>query len=239
MEVICCKDYEEAAKTASEILEDKIKNSPKCILGLATGSSPVGIYKNLIEAYKKGSISFKGVKTYNLDEYVGIDRNDEQSYYTFMHKNLFDYVDIKEKNVHLPYAKDVMDTQACIDYTKELSSVDIDIQLLGIGANGHIGFNEPGTSFEQETFILKLTDKTRIDNQRFFNSLDEVPTHAITMGIKNIMQAKKIVLIATGEAKKEAVSKLLSKEVSTSFPASVLHSHSDVVVIVDKAAMGL
>ena len=239
MKVVKCKDYDECSKVASQIFVDAIKENPEVILGLATGSSPIGIYKNLINEYENGNISFKDVKTYNLDEYVGISRENDQSYYYFMHDNLFNHVDIAEDNVHVPYAKEGAYEESCKGYTDELEKVCVDIQLLGIGANGHIGFNEPGTSFDQETIIDELTKKTREDNKRFFKSIDEVPTHAITMGIADIMRAKKIVLIACGENKAEAVKKLLSKEVTTDFPASALHNHSDVVVVIDEAASKL
>lgn len=236
MKLIVCKNYDECSKVAAEIFSDAIKNNPNIILGLATGSSPIGTYKNLIKDYEEGKISFKNVKTYNLDEYVGISRDNEQSYYYFMNDNLFNHVDINKDNVHVPYAHEGAYLESAKAYTDELKKVSVDIQLLGIGANGHIGFNEPGTAFEQETFIVTLTEKTREDNKRFFNSIDEVPTHAITMGIADIMRAKKVVLIACGKNKKEAVSRLLSKEITTDFPASALHNHNDVVVIVDEEA---
>ena len=159
-----------------------------------------------------------------------------ETYYNFMHTNLFNHVDINEDNVHVPYADKENMEESCKKYSEMLNNTTVDIQLLGIGANGHIGFNEPGTSFDQETFIVELTQKTREDNKRFFNSIDEVPTHAITMGIKNIMNAKKVVLVATGKNKQEAVKMLLSKEITTSFPASALHMHKDVVVIIDEEA---
>lgn len=236
MELIVCKNYDECSKVAAGIFSEAISKNPNIILGLATGSSPIGTYKNLIKDYEDGKISFKNVKTYNLDEYVGISRDNEQSYYYFMNDNLFNHVDINKENVHVPYAKEGAYNESAKAYTEELKKVSVDIQLLGIGANGHIGFNEPGTSFDQETFIVTLTEKTREDNKRFFNSIDEVPTHAITMGIADIMRAKKIVLIACGANKKEAVKKLLSKEITTDFPASALHNHNDVVVIVDEEA---
>ena len=190
----------------------------------------------LIKAYNDGQISFKDVQTYNLDEYCGIDINHPQSYYYFMHDNLFNHVDIKEENVHIPSARGENIAKQCEDYNNALHSVEIDIQLLGIGSNGHIAFNEPGTSFEQETFIVELTDKTRQDNKRFFNSIDEVPTHAMTMGIKNIMQAKSIVMLISGASKKETVEKLLKGPITESFPASILHNHQDVTVIIDEEA---
>ena len=236
MELIVCKNYDECSKVAANIFSEAIQNNPNIILGLATGSSPIGTYKNLIKDYEEGKISFKNVKTYNLDEYVGISRDNEQSYYYFMNDNLFNHVDINKDNVHVPYAKEGAYNESAKAYTEELKKVSVDIQLLGIGANGHIGFNEPGTSFDQETFIVTLTEKTREDNKRFINSIDEVPTHAITMGIADIMRAKKIVLIACGKNKKDAVKALLSKEITTDFPASALHNHNDVVVIVDEEA---
>ncbi len=239
MQVIKCKDYEEASKVASEIFIEAIKQNPSITLGLATGSTPIGTYKNLIKAYNEGKISFKDVKTYNLDEYVGLPLEHPETYYNFMHTNLFDHVDILEENVHVPFADKNNMEESCKKYSEMLNNTTVNIQLLGIGANGHIGFNEPGTSFDQETFIIELTQKTREDNKRFFNSIDEVPTHAITMGIKNIMNAEKVVLVATGENKKEAVKKLLSKEITTSFPASVLHNHKDVIIIIDEAAAKL
>ena len=239
MKVIRCKDYDECSKVAADVFVEAIKANPEIILGLATGSSPIGIYKNLINEYKAGNISFKDVRTYNLDEYVGISRENDQSYYYFMHDNLFNHVDIVEENVHVPYAYEGAYQESCKAYTEELKKVSVDIQLLGIGANGHIGFNEPGTSFDQETFIVELTEKTREDNKRFFASIDDVPTHAITMGIADIMRAKKIVLIACGENKAEAVKMLLSEQVTTDFPASALHNHNDVVVVIDEAASKL
>jgi glucosamine-6-phosphate deaminase len=239
MKVIRCKDYDECSKVAADVFVEAIKANPEIILGLATGSSPIGIYKNLIKNYEEGNISFKNVRTYNLDEYVGISRENDQSYYYFMHDNLFNHVDIVEENVHVPYAYEGAYAESCKAYTEELKKVSVDIQLLGIGANGHIGFNEPGTSFDQETFIVELTEKTREDNKRFFASIDDVPTHAITMGIADIMRAKKIVLIACGENKAEAVKMLLSEQVTTDFPASALHNHNDVIIVVDDAACKL
>ena len=239
MKVIRCKNYEEASKVAGEIISASIKTKPDIVLGLATGSSPIGTYKNLIHDYEKHNISFKDVKTYNLDEYVGLDRENPQSYYYFMNENLFNHIDINKENVHIPYAVPNALEESCKKYSDALEKAEVDIQLLGIGANGHIGFNEPKTPFDQKTFIVNLTEKTRQDNMRFFNSIDEVPTKAITMGIAEIMKAKKIILIATGKGKAEAVKRLLSKEITTDFPASALHNHPDVVVITDEEALSL
>lgn len=239
MKFIKVKNYEELSKVAADIIADLLKEKPNATLGLATGSSPIGLYQNLIKKYENGEISFKDVKSYNLDEYCELPKSHPESYYSFMHRNLFSHVDIKEENVHIPNSEGSDLEKLCNEYNELLHAASIDLQLLGIGANGHIGFNEPGTSFEQETFIVKLTEKTRLDNQRFFNSLDEVPTHAMTMGIKNIMQAKKLLLVASGKNKQDAVKKLMSGEITEDFPASILNKHDDVVVIVDEEAAGL
>ncbi|HRF70259.1 MAG: glucosamine-6-phosphate deaminase [Anaeroplasmataceae bacterium] len=239
MKIIRCKNYEEASKVAGNLISEAIQAKPDIVLGLATGSSPIGTYQKLIQDYEDKKITFEQVKTYNLDEYVGIGRDCPQSYYYFMNDNLFNHVDIKKENIHIPYANPEQLEESCKHYSEELDKTVVDIQLLGIGANGHIGFNEPKTSFEQKTFIVNLTEKTREDNKRFFNSIDEVPTKAITMGIAEIMKAKKIILIATGKNKAEAVKRLLSKEVTTDFPASALHLHDDVVVVTDDEALSL
>lgn len=236
MKIIVVKDYQAMSDLGAEIIANTIKTNPNCTLGLATGSSPIGTYKNLVKAYQDNEISFKDVKTYNLDEYCGISRSHPQSYYYFMHENLFNHVDINEENVHIPMISNTSLEQDCKAYNDMLNSASIDLQLLGIGGNGHIGFNEPGTPFNQETFIVKLTDKTREDNKRFFNSLDEVPTHAITMGISNIMKAKKILMLISGTNKADTVVKLLSGDVTPEFPASILNEHPDVTVIIDQDA---
>jgi len=239
MKIVEVNDYQELSKVAAKVVIDLIKAKPNCTLGLATGSSPIGLYQNLIAAYNKKEISFKDIKTYNLDEYCNLDINHSQSYYTFMHENLFNHVDIKEENIHIPVGSGSDLNKLCDEYNELLHKASIDLQVLGIGGNGHIGFNEPGTSFDQETFIVKLTEKTREDNKRFFNSIDEVPTSAITMGIKNIMQAKTILLVASGKSKAEAVKALIKGGVTETFPASVLKNHKDVIVIVDKEAASL
>lgn len=236
MKVIVVKDYEAMSELGAEIIANTIKANPSCVLGLATGGSPVGTYQKLVKAYENGEISFKNVKSYNLDEYCGIDRTHPQSYYYFMHDNLFNHVDMNEENVHIPHISNESLEQDCKSYNDMLNKAEIDLQLLGIGGNGHIGFNEPGTSFKQETFIVELTEKTRQDNKRFFNSINEVPTHAITMGIANIMKAKRILMLISGANKADTVVRLLSGEVDEDFPASILHKHPDVTVIIDQDA---
>ncbi|MCK9470448.1 MAG: glucosamine-6-phosphate deaminase [Bacilli bacterium] len=236
MKVIKVKNYEELSQKASEIIAGLMKEKNGAVLGLATGSTPIGTYKNLIKMYQNKEISFKNIKSYNLDEYCELPREHSESYYTFMHKNLFDHVDMQEENINMPSSVGADLEVLAKEYNDKLNSTSIDLQLLGIGGNGHIGFNEPGTSFDQETFIVELAEKTRQDNARFFNSIDEVPRHAITMGIKNIMNAKQILLLASGASKQEAVKKLVEGEITENFPASILKKHRDVIVIIDEEA---
>ena len=234
MEVIVLKDYEEVSQKAFEVMKEVVAKKADAVLGLATGSSPIGLYERMIRDHKENGTSYAACQSFNLDEYVGLPRDHKESYYTFMHEHLFHGIDIKEENVHLPYGDKKEDCEA---YEKAMEHVQVDIQVLGIGANGHIGFNEPGTSFDQETHIVTLQEKTRQDNARFFdNDITQVPTHAITMGIATIMKAKKILLVATGENKADAVAAMVNGKVDIACPASVLQNHSNVVVIVDQAA---
>ena len=234
MEFIIAESTEDMSRRAADRIASFVEADPSCVLGLATGTTPIGLYACLVDDCAQDKISFADVTTFNLDEYVGIPRDHEQSYWTFMHENLFSGIDVKEENVHVPYG----DTKAdCEAYEKAMEDVSVDIQVLGIGANGHIGFNEPGTPFDEETHIVTLTEKTRQDNARFFEGdINKVPTHAITMGIATIMKAKKILMVATGENKADAIKAMVEGEISTDCPASVLQNHKDVVVIVDEAA---
>ena len=234
MEVFVLKDYEEVSKKAFEVMKSVVSAKPDAVLGLATGSTPLGLYRNMIQDHQENQTSYAQCQSFNLDEYVGLPRDHKESYYTFMHTNLFSGIDIKEENVHLPYGDSKADCEA---YEKAMENVHVDIQVLGIGGNGHIGFNEPGTAFDEETHIVTLTEKTRQDNARFFDGdINQVPTHAITMGIATIMKAGKILLIATGANKADAVAALINKAPSTDCPASVLQNHKDVVVVLDEAA---
>lgn len=234
MKVIVLKDYEEVSQKAFEVMKEIVSAKANAVLGLATGSSPIGLYERMISDHKDNGTSYAACQSFNLDEYVGLPRDHKESYYTFMHENLFKGIDIKEENVHVPYG----DTKAdCEAYEKAMENVTVDVQVLGIGANGHIGFNEPGTPFSEETHIVTLTQKTREDNARFFeDDINQVPTHAITMGIATIMKAKKILLVATGANKADAVKAMIDETPSENCPASVLQKHNDVVVIVDEAA---
>lgn len=234
MKVIKVKNYEEVSKEAFNVMKEVVTAKKDAVLGLATGSSPIGLYENMIKDHKENGTSYAACQSFNLDEYVGIDRNHEQSYWTFMHENLFHGIDLPEDKIHVPYGNTKED---CAAYEKAMENVSVDIQVLGIGGNGHIGFNEPGTPFTEETHIVELTEKTRQDNARFFeDDINNVPTHAITMGIATIMKAKKILLVASGANKADAVAAMVNGPVDEACPASVLQNHADVVVIVDEAA---
>ena len=227
MKVIKVKNYDEVSAEAFKVMKEVVANKPEAVLGLATGSSPIGLYENMIKDHKENGTSYAKCQSFNLDEYVGIDRNHSQSYWTFMHENLFHGIDLPEDKIHVP----------CEGYEKAMENVSVDIQVLGIGGNGHIGFNEPGTPFTEETHIVDLTEKTRSDNARFFeNDINKVPTQAITMGIATIMKAKKILLVASGANKADAVAAMVNGPVDPACPASVLQNHPDVVVIVDEEA---
>lgn len=235
MKIIVTKDYEEMSAKAYEIMKS-VATKGNVILGLATGSSPIGLYKNMIADCKAGNVSYKDIKTVNLDEYVGLDDKSDQSYVYFMNHNLFNYIDIDKKNTFLPngMADDMYAESE--RYTNLLKGMQQDIQVLGLGSNGHIGFNEPGTSFDSTTHVVELKESTRRDNARFFQSLDEVPTHAITMGIANIMNAKKVLMIANGENKADAVKALVEGEMNENCPASALQKHADFVLVLDEKA---
>ncbi len=240
MKVIVCKNYEEMSKKGYEVIKEVMESTQgKAILGLATGSTPIGLYQNMVADFKAGNVSYKNAQSVNLDEYVGLEKTHDQSYYYFMHDNLFNHIDIDEANVNLPNGNTDDMQKACDDYTALLATKQQDVQVLGIGSNGHIGFNEPGTAFDSTTHIVTLHEGTRKDNARFFASLDEVPTHAITMGIANIMNAKKILVLASGKGKANAVHAMVQGKVDPSCPASVLQNHPDVVVVVDEDAASL
>ena len=214
-----------------------LKRKPSAILGGATGSTPLGLYAELVRLNKAGEISFKDASSFNLDEYVGLDGTHDQSYRYFMDHNLFDHIDIDKSRTRVPSGIDVSDPAA---YDKEIEAAGgIDLQLLGIGNNGHIGFNEPGTPFGSLTHIVELTESTREANKRFFASLDEVPTHAVTMGVKTVMQARSIILMAIGPAKAPIMKEMLQGPVTENVPASVLQLHPDVTVYMDYEAAKL
>lgn len=237
MEIRIFENKEELSKVAAQYFIDVINKNDKPVLGLATGSSPLGMYNELIEAYNNQEVDFKNVVTFNLDEYVGINKDHSQSYFKFMRDNLFNHVNIDLEKTHIPCGVNNPE-EVCKEYNELLSQNTIDIQILGIGSNGHIAFNEPGTPFTSTTHCVDLQEKTISDNARFFDGdMNLVPKQAITMGLSNIISAKQIILIATGENKAEAIKKLLIGEINEDMPASILQNHNNVVILVDRAAM--
>lgn len=238
MRIYEAKDYQEMSRKAANILAAQVILKPDCVLGLATGSSPIGTYDQLVEGYEKGDLDFSEVRTVNLDEYIGLNQENDQSYYYFMHSHLFDRINIDPANTNVPngMAEDV--DAECERYEELIRSLGgVDIQLLGIGRNGHIGFNEPAAAFDKMTHCVDLTESTIEANKRFFASADDVPRQAVSMGSGTIMKAKKILLIACGEDKADAVAKSFFGPVTPEVPASILQLHSDVVVIADTAAL--
>ena len=240
MLLIEAKDYNDMSRKAANIISAQVIMKPHAVLGLATGSTPVGAYKQLVEWYNKGDLDFSQITSVNLDEYKGLSGDNDQSYRYFMNTNLFDHVNIDKNKTYVPNGLEEDSDKACADYNEIIRSVGgIDIQLLGIGGNGHIGFNEPGEAFEKETHCVDLTESTIKANARFFESMDEVPKQAYAMGIKNIMAAKKILLVATGSAKADALYKSLYGPITPNVPASILQLHQDVTVVADEDALSL
>jgi len=238
MKIYKAKDYKDMSRKAANIISAQIIMKPNCVLGLATGSTPIGTYDQLVEWYKKGDLDFSNVTSVNLDEYKGLTRDNDQSYYYFMNEHLFSKVNIDKNRTFLPDGTEMDSQKACEDYNKIIHSVGgIDLQLLGLGHNGHIGFNEPADIFVKETHCVQLTQKTIEANKRFFASIDDVPKEAYTMGIRTIMQAKKILVVVSGEDKAEIVNKAFRGEVTPEVPASILQMHNDVVLVADEAAL--
>ncbi|MCD7035354.1 glucosamine-6-phosphate deaminase [Metabacillus sp. GX 13764] len=238
MKLIEAKDYKEMSKIAADIMIKKVADNPAITLGLATGGTPLGIYSSLIDDHKENGTSYNGVTSFNLDEYAGLSGKDPNSYRSYMNENFFHHIDIQKENTFVPCG-DAEDLQkACADYEALIKAhKGIDLQILGIGENGHIGFNEPGTSFDSETHVVQLTDSTRQANARYFSSLEAVPQAAVTMGIASIMKSKEILLLVSGKQKSEALKQLLNSSPDESFPASVLNKHPYVTILADKAAI--
>ena len=237
MEIIVSKNYDELSKKAANFIIDLIKDKPDSVLGLATGGTPEGMYAELVKAYEAGKISFKDVRTYNLDEYIGLDGNHEQSYRHFMNKQLFDHVDIDKNNTYVPNGK-AEDLEAeCENYEKILKDLSYaDIQILGIGTNGHIGFNEPAEELILPTHVEPLVEATIEANSRYFDSKDEVPKEAISMGIGSILKAKHIILLASGPSKNEIMKYFNNDKISINIPASLIKLHPNVTIIMDEEA---
>lgn len=235
MKTIICKNYDEISKVASKLICDEINKKPDITLGLATGSTPLGTYKEIINLYNEGKVDFNKVKTFNLDEYYNLPKSNEQSYDYFMKENFFNHINIDLNNTNIPngLANDI-ETE-CKEYDLSiLNNGGIDLQILGIGANAHIAFNEPSDTFKIGTSLVDLTQSTIQANSRFFEKIEDVPTQAISMGIGSIFKAKKIILIASGKSKAEAIYKTLNEDINPQVPSSILQLHNDVTLILDE-----
>lgn len=233
MELILCKNYDEMSKRAAELIAEQINKKPNSVLGLATGATPIGTYSRLIEMYKNNEVDFKNITTFNLDEYYPISRDNPQSYYSFMRENLFNHININPDNTHIPNGEASNPTEECTNYENMVETRGIDLQILGIGRNGHIGFNEPSDALNSGTHLTSLTQDTIEANAHFFEDKSKVPTHALTMGMATIFKAKKIILLANGRSKLNAVKAMFSDEITTDTPATMLKMHPDVTVICD------
>ena len=240
MLIIKAKNYEDLSAKAANIMAAQITMKPNAVLGLATGSTPEGLYAKLIEKYNAGELDFSEIKTVNLDEYKGLTRDHDQSYYYFMNDKLFNHINIDMNNTHLPNGKAAdLDAEAA-RYEKEVAALGYaDLQVLGVGHNGHIGFNEPDSFLVQDTHVTDLTEDTIDANSRFFEGANEVPKQALTMGIGTIMHAKKIILLASGANKRDAIATLFNGKVDPMSPVTVLNLHHDVTLLCDDAAWPL
>ncbi|MTT33289.1 glucosamine-6-phosphate deaminase [Terrilactibacillus sp. BCM23-1] len=241
MKLIQVKDKDEMSRLGAKHIIHRVNNQPKLVLGLATGGTPLGTYHYLVDEYNKKRISYQDVTTVNLDEYVGLTQKHPNSYHTYMEENLFKFIDIPLNKTHIPDGSaDNLDKE-CQEYDTLIESLGgIDLQLLGIGENGHIGFNEPGTSFDQRTHVIELTESTRVANARYFSKIEDVPKFAITMGILTICESKEIVLLVSGENKAEALDQLLrQKKEDEAFPASALIHHPNLTIYADESALSL
>ncbi|TFJ94321.1 glucosamine-6-phosphate deaminase [Lentibacillus salicampi] len=238
MEMISVKNYDELSKKACELLVNQVKNSDSSVLGLATGSTPEGLYQQLINEYRNGHVSFGHVTTFNLDEYAGVAADDPNSYRYYMNEKFFNHIDLPDEQAYLPPGDAVDLEKECHDYeTLIADSGYVDLQVLGLGLNGHIGFNEPGTPFDSRTHVVELDESTREANARFFPSIDDVPKKALTMGIGTIMESRQVVLLVSGSKKADAVKQLVHGKVTEDFPASILQKHQNVTLITDEAAL--
>lgn len=240
MQIIYTRDYRQMSRRAANIISAQVILKPDCVLGLATGSTPLGIYRQLVEWYHNGDINFSRVRTVNLDEYYGLSADNEQSYAHFMAVNFFDHVNIDPVNTNIPNGMNTDTEGECRRYNAVIKKLGgIDLQLLGIGHNGHIGFNEPGEAFEKETHCVRLKESTIEANARFFPSVGDVPTMAYTMGIKNIMNARRILMAASGEDKADILCRMATGSIEPGCPTSILQLHNNVTVIADAAALSV
>jgi len=240
MKIYIEENYEKVSKRAALIMASQVISKPDSVLGLATGSTPIGMYEELIQMYKRGEVDFSNVTTFNLDEYYKLPIENENSYYSFMMNTLFNHINVNMDNVYLPNGMTDNVEEECKNYEQKMKEAGgIDIQLLGIGGNAHIGFNEPDNKLSVDTNIVDLTEETIKDNSRFFDNEEDVPKKAISMGIGSIMKAKKVILVASGEGKAEAVRDMTNGYINTQVPASVLQAHPDFILVIDKDAAKL
>ena len=238
MRIICAKDYKEMSEMAADIIGAQVLLKPDAVLGLATGSTPIGTYEELVRRYEAGRLDFGKIKTVNLDEYRGLTRDNDQSYYYFMHSHLFDHININKNNTKVPDGMEPDALKAGQDYENIIKNYGgIDLQLLGLGNNGHIGFNEPGDEFIDKTHVVDLTESTIEANKRFFASIDDVPKQAYTMGIGSIMRAKRVLMVVNGRGKAEIVKEAFFGPITPKVPASILQLHNDFILIGDVEAL--
>jgi glucosamine-6-phosphate deaminase len=240
MEIIVVEGYRELSVKAAAIVAEEIKENRQPVLGLATGSTPEGMYAQLVKMFNAKEVDFSNVITFNLDEYAGLSPEHPQSYYYYMHRNLFDHVNIKNENIHIPQCDNQSISAFCREYDQSIIAAGgIDLQILGIGGNGHIGFNEPGRSLSYFTHLIDLTEDTIMANSRFFDSLQKVPRRAVTMGMGPIMHAAKILLLASGHSKAKVIQRAFNGTITTDLPASLLQLHRDVTLLVGQEAAAL
>lgn len=238
--IISARDYEDMSRKAANIIAAQVVLNPECVLGLATGSTPIGAYQELVKGYENGDLDFSRVRTYNLDEYRGLTHDDPQSYHYFMNDNLFSHVNIDLANTHVPDGANPDADAACAEYDKMVEEAGYpDLQLLGIGNNGHIGFNEPDTHFSKGTHCVDLTESTIEANSRLFDNIEDVPRQAYTMGTQTIMSARSILVVANGEKKAQAVHDMCFGPIDPACPASILQLHPNVTLVADEAALAL
>lgn len=240
MKIYIEENYDDMSKKAALLVASQVIINPKSILGLATGGTPLGMYGCLVEMFQDGKLDFSEIKTFNLDEYYGLSKEDDQSYYGYMNENFFNHINILKENIDIPNGKAEDVLKECEAYDEKIKIAGgIDLQILGIGSNGHIGFNEPADKLNIKTHLVNLSQKTISDNSRFFSNKEDVPKQAISVGLETIMKSKKIIMLASGKSKAEAIKAMVSGYVDTHVPASILQTHSDIILILDKEAASL
>jgi len=239
MDVVICRSYEEASKAAAQVVAEVVRRKPAAVLGFATGSTPLGLYRELVRMHREEGLDFSQVTTFNLDEYVGLPPEHPQSYHTFMDENLFNHINVSRKRVHIPLGTSNDPEAFCKGYERQIAECGgIDLQILGLGSDGHIAFNEPGSSLSSRTRLVRLAPQTIDDNSRFFDRKEDVPVHAISMGVGTILEARRLLMLVGGRKKAKALAAAIEGPVTSECPASALQRHPDVIVLVDEEAAG-